>query len=139
MQIAAIGRGEEGVPVGIVQEGERAAAEHGPTPGHEATRDAPVAVDGLPVAVDVEGRGWRGGGGGDRLPQGGRPRGQGVGERVGGARPGEVGQEPLDVVVAVGAATACEQREAVAGIAAQIAGAPHADGVQEEQVYGNDS
>jgi len=135
MHVTAVGRGEQGVSVGVMQERERAAAEYGPTPGDEAARDQAIAVDGLAVAVDVEGRGRRiGGGGGDgRPPQGGRPRGQGVGERPGGARTGEGGQEPLDVAIAIGVVPAREQREGVAGIAAQVPGAAQADGVQEEE------
>jgi len=119
--------------VGVVQERERATAEHGPAPGHEAARDQAIAVDGLAMPGDIEGGGRPIGAGGAWPPQGRRPCGEDVGEGYVPVLRGDLRQEVLHRPIAVGAAPPGEQRQAVPGVAAQIPGTSQAKRREKEQ------
>jgi len=137
MEVAAVGEGEERVPMAIVEHGQRSTAQHGAPSRHEAARDEAIRVHGLAMAIHIiEG----GGRGVDavaqrrwRPPQRRGPRRERISERLRILAAGKRGEETLGVPIAVGSSPTGEQGQPITGVAAEVPGAPQPDRTEEEE------
>src|SRR5690242_7384069 len=80
MQIAPLGGGEKGMPLGIMQEQQRPAAQHLAGAPHQATWDQVIGVDGLLMSIHVHGTRWLAWLLRLHRPEGGGPLRQGIGQ-----------------------------------------------------------